>query len=211
MNPEVNVYFAGLQRWHPELQLLRTILLQTYLTETLKWRNPCYTFEKANVAMLGAFNDYCVLSFIKGALLHDTQNILIQQTENTQAVRIIRFTNVQQIHDLHTTLQDYIRQAIQIQQDGLKVTIQSNNTGIIVPELQQKLNQTPELQHAFAALTPGRQRAYNLYFAAAKQPQTRHQRIAKYTQQILNGKGLTDCTCGLSKKMPQCDGSHKYT
>jgi uncharacterized protein YdeI (YjbR/CyaY-like superfamily) len=209
-NPNVDFYFEKSQKWQGAIEKLRTIVLGCGLTEELKFGCPCYTFQNGNVVIIHEFKDYCALLFIKGALLNDTEGILIQQTENVQAGRQIRFTDLQQIIELKPTLNAYIFEAIEIEKAGLKVEMKKASEFILSDELQNKLDENEALKTAFEALTPGRQRAYNLYFSEAKQVQTRLSRIDKYTQQILNGKGLNDCTCGLSKKMPQCDGSHKF-
>ncbi len=209
-NPKVDAYLRTVKKWQAELEELRKIVLECPLTEELKWRNPCYTFQKKNVAMISAFRDYCALSFFKGALLKDTKGILVKPGENTQAARLVRFTSVQEIVDLAPVLSGYIREAIDVEEAGLKVTFAEASQLDIPVELQAKLDENPALKTAFAALTPGRQKGYILYFAAAKQSATRASRIDKYTDQILDGKGINDCTCGHSRKMPQCDGSHKH-
>ena len=186
------------------------IILDCDLTEELKWDVPCYMFEKNNIILLGAFKEYCALSFFKGALLKDENAILSKPGENTQAVRIIRFKNIQEIIDIENILKTYIYEAIEVEKLGLKVTLKKNTEIIFIEELQNKLDENQELKTAFEALTPGRQRAYNMYFSEPKQSKTRESRIEKSIQRIINGKGLNDCVCGLSKKMPSCDGSHKY-
>ncbi|MCA9251674.1 MAG: YdeI/OmpD-associated family protein [Phycisphaerales bacterium] len=209
-NPKVDAYLRTAKKWQAELKELRKIVLECPLTEELKWRNPCYTFHEKNVAMIGAFKDYCALSFFKGALLKDAKGILVKPGENTQAARLVRFTSVQEIVDLAPVLSGYIREAIDVEEAGLKVTFAEASQLDIPVELQAKLDENPALKTAFAALTPGRQKGYILYFTAAKQSATRVSRINKYTDQILDGKGINDCTCGHSRKMPQCDGSHKH-
>jgi uncharacterized protein YdeI (YjbR/CyaY-like superfamily) len=168
------------------------IVLDCGLTEELKWGVPCYTFEKSNVLVLSAFNEYCALSFFKGALLKDRNEILIRQTENTQATRQIRFTNVQEVCELESVLKSYIYEAIEVEKAGLKVDYKKTAEFIIPEEFQNKLDKVPALKTAFESLTPGRQRAYILYFSQPKQPKTRESRVEKYMQQILNGKGLND-------------------
>ena len=209
-NPKVDAYLRTAKKWQAELKELRKIVLECPLTEELKWRNPCYTFHEKNVAMIGAFKDYCALSFFKGALLKDAKGILVKPGENTQAARLVRFTSVQEIVDLAPVLSGYIREAIDVEEAGLKVTFAEASQLDIPVELQAKLDENPALKTAFAALTPGRQKGYILYFTAGKQSATRVSRINKYTDQILDGKGINDCTCGHSRKMPQCDGSHKH-
>ena len=210
MNPKVDEFLSKAKKWKDELEKLRMIILDCGLTEELKWHQPCYTFEKSNIVIIGGFNEYCALMFFKGALLNDANGILIQQTENVQSGRQIRFSNVREIVKMKSILKTYIYEAIEIEKAGLKINF-INNTELIFPkELQNKLNKNLPFKTAFESLTPGRQRAYNLYFSAPKQSKTRESRIEKYVQQILSGKGLNDCTCGLSKKLPYCDGSHKY-
>ncbi|MEK7432810.1 MAG: DUF1801 domain-containing protein [Cyanobacteriota bacterium] len=210
MNPKVDEYLTKTKKWQKELEKLRMIILDCDLTEELKWDVPCYMFEKNNIILLGAFKEYCALSFFKGALLKDENAILSKPGENTQAVRIIRFKNIQEIIDIENILKTYIYEAIEVEKLGLKVTLKKNTEIIFIEELQNKLDENQELKTAFEALTPGRQRAYNMYFSEPKQSKTRESRIEKSIQRIINGKGLNDCVCGLSKKMPSCDGSHKY-
>ncbi len=209
MNPKADEYYSKAKKWQKELELLRKIVLDCMLTEDFKWRNPCYTFQNNNVVIIHGFKDYCALLFFKGALLNDANGILIQQTENVQAARQIRFTKVKEITKMEKVLKAYIFEAIEIEKAGLKVALKKHEDFNIPDEFEKQLKKNATLKKAFNALTPGRQRGYYLYFAAPKQSTTREARIEKYTQQIINGKGLTDCTCGLSKKMPTCDGSHK--
>lgn len=192
MNPNVDFYFIKAKKWQEEMELLRTIALDCGLTEELKWGVPCYTFEKSNIVLIHAFKDYCAFLFFKGALLKDTKGILIQQTENVQAARQVRFTSVQQIAKMKAVLKNYIYEAIEIEKAGLKVPLKKATEFSIPEEFQNKLNKSSALKTAFYALTPGRQRAYLLYFSAAKQSQTRESRVEKYTPQILKGKGLDD-------------------
>src|SRR5438874_3639866 len=192
MNPKVDGYLRKSKQWQEELQKLRTIILDRRLTEEVKWRVPCYTFGGRNVLFIGRFKASCVLSFVKGALLKDAKRILIQQTENSQSVRVIRFTHVQQIVELEPILKAYINQAIEVEKAGLKVKLKKTSEFKIPEEFQTKLDQVPALKKAFAALTPGRQRGYLLYFSGAKQSKTRASRVEKWMKQILNGKGLDD-------------------
>lgn len=192
MNPKVDFFFNKAGQWQTEFEKLRTIALKTELKEDLKWGCPCYTYEGKNIFLIHGFKEYCALLFFKGALMKDAENILIQQTENVQAARQIRFTNLQQIIDLEDVLNDYIFEAVEIEESGVKVEMKKTNEFNIPEEFAQKLNENPELQKAFEALTPGRQRAYLLYFSSAKQPKTRISRIEKYIPEILNGKGLND-------------------
>ncbi|UCE11907.1 MAG: YdeI family protein [Candidatus Thorarchaeota archaeon] len=192
MNPKVDEFLARAQKWQKELGELRRIILDCGLTEELKWRQPCYTFQGNNVAIIGGFKEYCVLSFFKGALIEDANGILSKPGENTQAVRQIRFTNVQEIAEMETILKVYIHEAVEVEKAGLKVDFKKTTEFMIPEEFQRKLDESPALKTAFDALTPGRQRAYILYFSAPKQSKTRESRVEKHVQRILNGKGLND-------------------
>jgi uncharacterized protein YdeI (YjbR/CyaY-like superfamily) len=192
MNPKVDEYFIKAKKWQTEMQALRTILLATDLTEELKWGEPCYTLGKANVVLIHGFKEYCALLFFKGALLKDPKGILIQQTQNVQAARQVRFTDIQQIATLAPTLKTYIKEAIKVEQAGLKVEYKKAEEFAIPEELEQVFAKSPGLRKAFEDLTPGRQRAYILHFSAAKQSKTRVARIEKAMPQILAGKGLND-------------------
>jgi uncharacterized protein YdeI (YjbR/CyaY-like superfamily) len=192
MNPKVDFYFGKAKKWQKELEKLRMIILDCGLTEELKWGVPCYTFQKSNIVLLHVFKEYCALLFFKGALLHDTDGILIQQTKNVQAARQIRFTNVREIVELKAILKAYIYEAIEVEKAGLKVSFKKTTEFIIPEEFQKKLDEIPALKTAFNALTPGRQRAYVLYFSDPKQSKTRESRVEKCMRQILNGKGLND-------------------
>lgn len=192
MNPKVDFYFNKVKKWQEEIAQLRIIVLDCGLTEELKWGVPCYTFQNSNIVLIHVFKDYCALLFFKGALLNDANHILIQQTENVQSARQIRFTNVKGIVEMETTVKAYIYEAIEVEKAGLKVELKKNTDSSITEEFQHKLDTIPDLKVAFNALTPGRQRAYNLYFSAAKQSKTRESRIEKCMPQILNGKGLDD-------------------
>ena len=192
MNPKVDFYFSKAEKWQEELQKLRTIVLDCQLTEELKWGVPCYMFEKSNIVLIHVFKEYCAILFFKGALLKDAKGILVQQTKNVQATRQIRFSNVQEIVKMKTTVKAYIKEAIEVEIAGLKVNFKKTTEFIIPEEFQNKLNEIPALKTAFDALTPGRQRAYILYFSEPKQSKTRESRVEKCIQQILNGKGLND-------------------
>ncbi len=192
MNPKVEFYFSKAKSWREEYEKLRTIILDCGLTEELKWGVPCYTFQKSNIVLIHGFKEYCAILFIKGALLKDANGILIQQTENVQAARQIRFTNVQEIVEMGSILKAYILEAIEVEKAGLKVNYKKATEFVIPEEFINKLEEIPGLQDAFDALTPGRQRAYILYFSAPKQSKTRESRIEKCMPQILNGKGLND-------------------
>lgn len=209
MNPKVDTYLSKAKKWQEEMTKLRAIILDCQLTEELKWGVPCYTFQKSNIVLIHAFKDYCALLFMKGALLNDANGILIQQTENVQGGRQIRFTNVQEIEKLETTLKAYIYEAIEVEKAGLKVELKKTEDFKIVDEFQHKLDENRALKTAFEALTPGRQKGYLLHFSSAKQAKTREARIEECIPKIFKGKGLNDCTCGLSKRLPNCDGSHR--
>jgi uncharacterized protein YdeI (YjbR/CyaY-like superfamily) len=192
MNPKVDEFLSKAKKWKEEYEKLRNIVLDCELTEEFKWMHPCYTFEKKNIVLIHGFKEYCALLFHKGALLQDAHGILIQQTENVQAARQIRFTNVQEIVEMETILKAYIYEAIEVEKAGLEVNFKKNTEFKIPEELQNKFDEIPALKTAFEALTPGRQRAYILYFSGPKQSKTRQSRVEKCMQQILNGKGLND-------------------
>jgi uncharacterized protein YdeI (YjbR/CyaY-like superfamily) len=192
MNPKVDKYLSKAKKWQEEFEKLRMIILDCGLTEELKWGQPCYTFQKRNIVLMHGFKEYCALLFFKGALLKDANGILIRQTENVQAGRQIRFTNVREIVKMQPILKAYIYEAIEVERNGLKVNFKKTSEFIIPEEFQKKLDEIPALKTAFYALTPGRQRAYILYFSAPKQSKTRESRVEKCMQQILNGKGLND-------------------
>ncbi|BCG60008.1 YdeI/OmpD-associated family protein [Paenibacillus sp. URB8-2] len=192
MNPKVDEFLSKAKKWQEEFEKLRMIILDCELTEELKWMHPCYTFEKKNIVLIHGFKEYCALLFHKGALLKDAHGILIQQTENVQAARQIRFTNVQEIVEMETILKAYIYEAIEVEKAGLEVNFKKNTEFNIPEEFQNKFDEIPALKTAFEALTPGRQRAYILYFSEPKQSKTRESRVEKYMQKILGGKGLND-------------------
>lgn len=192
MNPKVDEFLTKAKKWKEEYETLRKIVLDCELTEDFKWMNPCYTFEKKNIVLIHGFKEYCALLFPKGSLLQDSHGILIQQTENVQGARQIRFTNVQEIVEKEAVLKAYIYEAIEVEKAGLKVKVKKHEELIIPEELQHKFDEIPALKDAFTTLTPGRQRAYILYFSAAKQSKTRASRVEKCIPNILNGKGLND-------------------
>jgi uncharacterized protein YdeI (YjbR/CyaY-like superfamily) len=191
MNPKVGGYLRNSKKWQEELEKLRMIILDCGLTEELKWGKPCYTFQNSNIVIVIGFKEYCALLFCKGALLNDANGILKKPGENTQAARRIPFTNVREIVEMEPILKAYIYEAIEGEKAGLKVNFKKNPEPI-PGEFQNKLDEIPALKTAFDALTPGRQRAYILYFSAPKQSKTRESRVEKCMQQILNGKGLND-------------------
>jgi uncharacterized protein YdeI (YjbR/CyaY-like superfamily) len=192
MNTKVDFFFRKAKKWQEEFEKLRTIVLDCGLTEELKWGVPCYTFQKSNIVLIHGFKKYCALLFFKGALLKDAKGILIQQTKNVQAARQIRFTSVQEIVKMKTILKTYIHEAIEVEKAGLKVNFKKTTEFIVPEEFQHKLDEIPGLKTAFKSLSPGRQRAYILYFSAPKQSKTRESRVEKGMQQILIGKGLDD-------------------
>ncbi len=192
MNPKVDEFLTKAKKWKEEYETLRKIVLDCELTEDFKWMNPCYTFEKKNIVLIHGFKEYCALLFPKGSLLQDSHGILIQQTENVQGARQIRFTNVQEIAEKEAILKAYIYEALEVEKAGLKVKAKKPEELIIPDELQHKFDEIPALKTAFTTLTPGRQRAYILYFSTAKQSKTRQSRVEKCIPNILNGKGLND-------------------
>jgi uncharacterized protein YdeI (YjbR/CyaY-like superfamily) len=192
MNPRVDAYLKKSKKWQEEIRKLRKIILDCPLTEELKWGKPCYAFQKSNVVIIIPLKESCALMFSKGALLKDAHGILIKPGENTQAGRWIKFTHVREIVGLETILKAYIDEAIEAEKAGLKVNYKKTSEFVIPDEFKNKLGEIPALKTAFNALTPGRQRAYLLYFSAAKQSKTRESRVEKCMRQILNGKGLND-------------------
>jgi len=190
-NPKVDAYLRNAKNWRRELEKLRTLVLGCPLTEELKWGKPCYTFQTSNLIVLYGLKESCALGFLKGALLKDAHSILTAPGPNSQSARWAKFSSVQQIVEMEPVLKAYIREAIDAEKAGLKVTFKKNPEPIPV-ELQKQLNALPALKTAFQALTPGRQRGYILYFSAPKQSKTRESRIAKCQPQILRGKGLMD-------------------
>ncbi len=192
MNPKVDWFFNKATRWQEEYEKLRMICLDCGLTEELKWGCPCYTFKKSNIVLIHGFKEYCALLVFKGALLNDPNGILIQQTENVQSARQIRFTNLLEIVELESILKTYIFEAIEVEKAGLKVELKKTTDFAIPQELQSKLDHIPALKVAFDGLTPGRQRGYLFHFSQPKQSKTREARVEKYIPQILNGKGLDD-------------------
>jgi len=190
MNPKVDFYFNKAKKWGEEYELLRMLMLECGLTETLKWGVPCYMYEKSNIVLIHGFKDYCALLFFKGALLKDPKGILIQQTKNVQAARQLRFTSMSEIAKMERTIRSYVKEAIAIEKAGLKVPLKKASEFNIPEEFQKNLDKSSALKKAFYALTPGRQRGYLLYFSQAKLPRTRESRIEKYMPNILKGKGL---------------------
>ncbi|MDR7314244.1 YdeI family protein [Brevibacillus nitrificans] len=192
LNPKVDEFLSKSKKWREEFEKLRKIVLECELTEEFKWMHPCYTLEGKNIVLIHGFKEYCALLFHKGALLKDPQGILIQQTENVQAARQIRFTDVHQIVEQEAIVKAYIKQAIEVEKAGLELSLKKNADYTVPEELQSKFEEMPALKAAFEELTPGRQRAYLLHFSQPKQAKTREARVEKYVQQILDGKGLND-------------------
>ena len=192
MNPKVEFYFAKDKKWHKEISKLREIALDCGLAEELKWGCPCYTYKESNIVLIHVFKEYCAFLFFIGALLKDPKKILVRQTANVQAARQIRFTTLSEIVKMERTLKTYIHEAIEVEKAGLKVPLKKTKEFAMPEEFKNKLANNAALKKAFYGLTPGRQRGYLLYFSSAKQAKTREDRIAKYTPQILKGKGVDD-------------------
>ena len=209
MKKEVEKYLNGLNNWRDELNNLRVIILDCGLDEDFKWMHPSYSDNGKNIVLIHEFNDYCAILFQKGALLKDPKNILVQQTENTQSARQIRFTNTEQITELEKTIKEYIKEAVEIEKSGKKVEKKRTSDYETPEELEQEFAEYPDFEKAFNKLTAGRQTGYLLHFSNPKQSKTKISRIKKNIERIMDGYGLTDCTCGLSNRMPNCDGSHK--
>ncbi|MET4082039.1 uncharacterized protein YdeI (YjbR/CyaY-like superfamily) [Pedobacter sp. UYP30] len=192
MNPTVNWFFEKSTKWQDAYQELRAIVLSCNLAEELKWGCPCYTYNKNNAVLIHGFKDYCALLFMKGAIMNDPKNILVQQTENVQSARQIRFTNLDEIIEQRAVIKSYIENAIEVEKSGAKIEMKKTTEYKIPEEFQTALDEISGLTTAFKKLTPGRQRGYLLYFSSAKQSKTRNERIEKYLQKILEGKGLDD-------------------
>ena len=192
MNPKVDFYFDKAKTWKEEIEQLREIVLDTQLTEVLKWGCPCYVFQKSNIVLIHVFKEYCALLFFKGALLKDPKKVLIQQTENVQSARQMRFTNLKEVVKMKATIKAYIYEAIEVEEAGLKVTLKKTAEYTVPEEFQIKLDKSAKLKKAFEALTPGRQRAYLFHFSQPKLSKTREARVEKYIPHILDGKGWDD-------------------
>jgi len=191
-NPKVDFFFNKAKQWQEEYERLRTIALECGLSEELKWGCPCYTFQQSNIVLIHGFKEYCAYLFFKGALLSDPHAILIQQTENVQVPRQVRFRNVEEIMEQEAILKAYIYEAIEVEKAGLKVELKKTADYNVPIEFQSKLDRIPALKAAFEALTPGRQRGYLYYFSQPKQSKTREARVEKYIPKILDGKGVDD-------------------
>ena len=209
MHPKVDEFLARLDQWAGELAQLRTLLLATDLTEAYKWRQPCYTYGGSNVALLFNFKDNFGISFFKGALLADPAHILTRPGENSISARVLRLRQASEIAPLANTITAFVYEAIEVERAGLCVPKPAPAALQLPVELQLQLDANASLREAFAGLTPGRQRMYAIYIASAKQATTRHSRAQQHIPKILAGLGMGDCSCGLSKRMPHCDGSHR--
>lgn len=205
---QVNAFLLSAERWSEEMTFLRDILLSCGLDEAFKWGCPCYTHNSKNVVLIHSFKNYCALSFFKGALLQDPHGLLVQPTENSNAGRQIRFNSTAQIVDQQEILKTYINDAISIEGSGRQVKKKTVSEYELPDELQVKFQHNPAFKSAFLELTPGRQKGYLLHFSKPKRSSSRTARIEKCVPRIMDGYGLTDCTCGLSKRKPNCDGSH---
>lgn len=210
LNRKVDDFINNAKKWHAEFETLRKIVLECGLTEEMKWKQPCYSYEQKNIAIIGGFKDSCVLSFFKGSLLKDEKQLLEYPGPNSRVAKLFRFTSIKEIHRLKPFVKSYVLEAIEIEKAGLKVDFKKNADLVFPEELRCKFKSSPKFKKAFDALTPGKQRGYNLHFSAAKSSKSKISRIEKCTEKILSGKGIHDCTCGQSKRMPRCDGSHKF-
>ena len=208
-NRDLESYFNSELPFSEILARLRAIVNECGLTEVSKWQSPCYTHKGKNICILGRFKDNCILSFFKGAMLQDEAKILTKAGENSQAGRIIRFRTWDDFTRVEPFLKAYIFEAIEIERSGVKLAPEQNHVWEIPTEFSAIFDKDEPYKLAFEALTAGRQRAYAMFVAAAKNEQTRFDRVAKFRQRILDGYGMNDCTCGLSRRMPGCDGSHK--
>ncbi len=210
MDTGVDQYISKAKSWKDEMTILRTILLSCKLEESIKWGQPCYAINNKNIVMIAPFKAHCDIAFFNGAALKDEKGLLVKAGVNTQSARQMRFTNADEIVKLKLVIKNYVKEAIVNEKQGVKPTPAEKAEPILVEELEAIFKKNTPFKKAFAALTPGRQRAYLIHFSGAKQAATRVARIEKYVDAILAGRGINDCTCGLSKKMPYCDGSHKY-
>ncbi|GEO05766.1 hypothetical protein AAE02nite_34300 [Adhaeribacter aerolatus] len=192
MNAKVDLFLSKANKWQAEMTLLREIMFECNLREDFKWMHPCYTYQNNNIILIHGFKNYCALLFFKGVLLEDKAGILIKQTENVQDRRQIRFTNLDEISNSKSTIKEYILEAIQVEKSDLKVEFKKTADYNLPEELQKRFDADKNLRNAFAALTPGRQKGYLLFFSAAKQSKTRESRVDKYTPKIMAGKGLDE-------------------
>lgn len=210
MKTAVELYIEKAKQWKDEMTLLRSILLETALTETIKWGKPCYTYNDKNIVIIQDFKHHCDLGFFTGALLKDTEKLLEKAGEHTQSARQLRFENVADIKRKKTIIKSFVKEAIENEKQGIKPVVEEKVELEKIVELENIFKKNKAFTKAFRALTPGRQRAYHMFFAGAKQSETRISRIEKYIPRIIDGYGINDCTCGMSKRMPNCDGSHKF-
>ena len=192
MKPEVDAFLKRQDKWRAEFEKLRGILLASGLTEELKWGHPCYALDGKNVALIHGFKEYCAVLFTKGALLRDPEGVLVQQTRNVQAARQIRFTSLKELNKLEKTVKAYVHEAIELERAGAKVRLKRTEDFELPEEFRAKLARNAKLKAAFAALTPGRQRAYILHFSQPKLAATRAARVEKHMRRILDGRGLND-------------------
>ena len=210
MKTAVELYIEKAKQWKDEMTLLRSILLETALTETIKWGKPCYTYNDKNLLIIQDFKHHCDLGFFTGALLKDPEKLLEKAGENTQSARQLRFENLADIKRKKTIIKSFVKEAIENEKQGIKPVVEEKVELEKIVELENIFKKNKAFTKAFRALTPGRQRAYHMFFAGAKQSETRISRIEKYIPRIIDGYGINDCTCGMSKRMPNCDGSHKF-
>jgi uncharacterized protein YdeI (YjbR/CyaY-like superfamily) len=210
MKSPVEQYIQKAKNWQDEMTLLRNILLECNLTEVIKWGKPCYISNEKNIVIIQDFKNHCDLGFFNGASLTDLKQLLVKAGEHTQSGRQLRFENLEDIKKKRALIKAYVKEAIENEKRGIKITVEDIPAIEQVVELTNIFKKNKAFEKAFNKLTPGRQRAYHMFFAAAKQSETRISRIEKFIPRILDGKGMNDCTCGLSKRMPNCDGSHKY-
>lgn len=209
MNNKVQGFFDSSDSWREEMLLFRELLLSTGLKEEYKWKHPCYTDKGKNIVIIGPFKEYCALMLFKGGMLDDPKGFLVQATGNSEATRQVRVTSTDEIKDNYDLIKSFIFQAIEVERSGKKAKVKTVDELDFPEELVAKFKKNKPLESAFEALTPGRQKAYILHFSGAKQSATRISRIERYESRILKGRGMDDCVCGHSKKMPRCDGSHK--
>jgi len=202
-------FFENLGRWKGELLFLRNIVLDTGLKEEVKWGAPCYTSQGKNIVLLQHFRDYCIISFFKGALLNDAEKLLELPGGNTQSARTVKFRNLDEIKGKEAALRALITEAIAVERSGKKVDFKKFEDYDLPEELEKRLSQNPDLKAAFDRLTPGRKKGYILYLSESSQSKTREARIDRSIPRIMKGRGLNDCICGLTKRPPGCDGSHK--
>lgn len=210
MDERVDRYLDGLESWSEELGLLRTICLDAGLEETFKWMHPCYTKDGGNIALLQEFKDYCAILFQKGALLEDPDGVLVAMTENVQSARQVRFRNLREVKSRKALVRRFLDAAVELERSGAKVALKGVDDFEVPEELLRAFAEHPDWKASFEALTPGRRKGYLLHFTGAKQSSTRQSRIESCIPRIKLGKGLTDCVCGRSARMPSCDGSHKH-